>query len=79
MGPDCKSWPGVTKEGVAPSFRIKLDDATTEDMGSEYGIIELKSILGSLENGGAMALISGTVVNGDTNGKLLLRDDVERA
>lgn len=81
VGPGCKSWPGVTKEGVAPSFRIELDVPDTEVTDSETlinGITGLGTVLGLSGTDDKMAVLSKTVVNGATNGKLVLRVAVER-
>lgn len=80
MGNGCKSWPGVTKDGVAPSFRIELDVPVTEVADSDVlvnGITGLGT-LGLSVTDDEMAVLSRPVVNGDTNGKLVLNVAVER-
>lgn len=74
VGPGCKSWPGVTKDGVAPSLRIELDVPATEVTDSETlvnGITGLGTVLDLPETDDEMSVLSETAVNGDTNVKLL--------
>jgi len=79
-GPGCKSWPGVTREGVFPSFITELDALIMDVGGSEIllkGIIGSGTVLGMSETDGATAILSTAVVNGEANGNLLGRVWVE--